>query len=293
MTNPSDSIEQKVELEPQPTPRDVLSAGKEFLNHYLTEEIDPVGDHERFLDSLNQIGDPRYEGGRDLLRFELEQATDSHDWPQDEKDVINKTAEAMRMLETETPLSGNYDVIVALGGARMANLDRPKYAADAVKNGRASFDHMVVAGSARPLRPDEQPLAEKYGLSAAFTEFDLCDAAAKIVASENPDLSISSYTAGDEKANTPKVLANTFRKLRAEGKLPEGTRVAAVTTQIYQVSTSLDVKRVAKQFGLEAMAAGNPSDPELVAKRTPATYKSEILRTLKAAAMAAKAEAGQ
>ena len=64
-----------------------------------------------------------------------------------------------------------------------------------------------------------------------------------------------------------------------------------MTTQIYQESTALDLARVAKAFGAEyTLAAGNPSDPELVAKRTPATYLTEIIRTLKAAMLALEAE---
>ncbi len=66
--------------------------------------------------------------------------------------------------------------------------------------------------------------------------------------------------------------------------MPAGAKVAAVTTQIYQASTERDLDRVAKQFGVtETFTAGNPSDPNVVAKRTPATYLSEVLRTLRAA----------
>jgi len=77
------------------------------------------------------------------------------------------------------------------------------------------------------------------------------------------------------------------------GWLPEGSRVAAVTTQIYQAATSLDIARVGKKYGLETMAAGNPSDPKVVEARTPATYLSEVLRTLRAATLALKAEKEQ
>ena len=67
--------------------------------------------------------------------------------------------------------------------------------------------------------------------------------------------------------------------------------MAAVTTQIYQAATELDLARVALQFGItETFAAGNPSDPKAVEARTVATYQSEILRTLRAITHAMQAE---
>ncbi len=88
----------------------------------------------------------------------------------------------------------------------------------------------------------------------------------------------------DKRAGTPAVIEGVLATLQANGSLPEGANIAAVTTQVYQASTERDLARVAKQFGItETFTAGNPSDPNVVAKRTPATYLSEVLRTLRAA----------
>ena len=76
------------------------------------------------------------------------------------------------MLETETPLQGHYDAVAALGGARQANLDRLRYAAEARRSGKASFDHLVAAGAKRKLRDDEKANVANYAPNAE-TEMDL------------------------------------------------------------------------------------------------------------------------
>jgi hypothetical protein len=186
----------------------------------------------------------------------------------------------------ETPLVGSFDAAISLGAARQANLDRLRYVAEAVHEGRAEAKRIIIAGSARKLNEAEQENTVNYA-PGATTEFDLCVGAAATVEKEFPDLSIETIFVDDEKAHTAHVVERVLAALRANGALPEGASIGAVTTQIYQTATSFDVARAAKEFGVAAtLTAGNPSDPNIVAKRTPATYLSEILRTLKAAAMA-------
>ncbi len=272
--------------ESQPSPEQLLQAGSEFLQHFGVE-VNPTEQPEQFLEAMAQL-DPRYQGGRELVRWQLE--ADQTEWDEETKGVIMRAAESMRMLEPETPLQGDFDVVIALGGARQANLDRARYAVEGAKEGKTSFKSLVVAGSSRELNEAEQENASNYA-PGAETEFDLCVGAAATVAKENPGLVASVAYIEDKRAGTPVVIERVLSTLRANGSLPEGARVAAVTTQIYQASTELDLARVAKQFGVsEAYTAGNPSDPNVVAKRTPATYLSEVLRTLKAAANAAQAE---
>ena len=276
-----------IQNETQPNAQEILRAGAEFIEHFGIQPS-PFEQPEEFLEALKQLN-PRYEGDRNLLRFELEQAHDSNEWPEESRQIIAQTAESMRMLEPETPLTGHFDAVIALGGARMSNLDRAAYAAEAVKSNEAKIDHLIVAGSARKVGDGERAATDSYA-PGAITEFDLCDAAADIVRNNYPGLEVRAYPAGDEKAGTPKVIESVLRYLKAHGQLSEGSRISVVTTQIYQASTSLDAARVGKLFGVETMAAGNPSDPKVVDARTPATYKSEIIRTLQAATLAAQAE---
>lgn len=274
--------------ETQLTPEQILQAGSEFLQHFGVE-ASPTEQPEQFLEAMAQL-DPRFQGGRELVRWQLE--ADQTEWPEETKDVIMRAAESMRMLEPETPLQGQFDVVIALGGARQANLDRTRYAVEATKakegkEAEAGIKLLVVAGSSRELNEAEQENAANYA-PGAKTEFDLCVGAAATVAKENPGLIAGVAYIEDKRAGTPAVIEQVLSSLQANGSLPEGANVAAVTTQIYQASTELDLARVAKKFGAaETFTAGNPSDPNVVAKRTPATYLSEVLRTLKAATNAA------
>ena len=272
--------------ETQPTPEQLLQAGSELLQHFAVE-VSPTEQPEQFLEAMAQL-DPRYQGGRELVRFELE--ADQTEWDEETKAVIMRTAESMRMLEAETPLTGNFDAVIVLGGARQSSLDRTRYAVEAAKDGAANIKQLIVAGSSRELNEAEQKATENYA-AGATTEFELCVGAAKTAAQENHGLVASVMYVEDRKAGTPAVIEKVLATLQANGSLREGARIAAVTTQIYQASTELDLDRVAKQFGVaETFTAGNPSDPNVAANRTPATYLSEVLRTLKAATNAAQAE---
>jgi hypothetical protein len=273
--------------ETQLTPEQLLEASNQFLQHFGVE-ISPTEQPEQFLEAMAQL-DPRYQGGRELVRWQLE--ADQTEFDDETKQVILGTAESMRMLEAETPLVGHFDAVIVLGGARQANLDRARYAAEAIKAGQASTEHLVIIGSRRKLNEAEQQNTANYA-PGAQTEYDLCMGAAMTIGAEYPELVIDVQSEDDEKAGTPVVIEKVLSALNEDGSLKDSARVGAVTTQIYQASTELDLARVAKKFGVvDTYTAGNPSDPNIIAKRTPATYLSEILRTLKATVNAAQAEA--
>lgn len=265
---------------------------KEFLEHFDVR-IDPMSDVDLFLARLREL-DPRYENGIHMReRFELEE--DSTKWSLNTQNYIRSAAEFMRMritsmdgydLPIETPLFGDIDFAIVLGGANWSNLDRARYAAEAHKNGQARIWTLIISGSIRKLKDKEKEVVHGYA-PAAETEYDLCLAAAKIIADEYSIRDVRVHRVENEKAGTPDVFISLFNDIFDDGF---GT-VAAVTTQIYQLATELDLARVATSYDFEkTMAAGNPSDPVIVAKRTPATYLSEILRTLRAATLAAQAE---
>lgn len=278
--------EQLHQPESQLTPEQAFQAGAEFLQHFGVE-VNPAEQPEAFTAALAQL-DPRYQGGRELVRWQLE--ADQTEWPEDTKQVIMRAAEGMRMLVPETPLTGHYDVVIALGGARQSNLDRTRYAAQAVHEGKANVDRLVVAGSKRKLNEQEQQNVANYA-TGATTEADLVAGAASTVAHETSDVNPEVHVIDSERAGTPDVVESVLQAMKDRGELPEGSSVAAVTTQIYQASTELDLARVARKFGVtETFTAGNPSDPKIVEARTPATYLSEVLRTLRAAVNAAQAQ---
>lgn len=293
--------EQLRHQENQLTPEQVLNAGAEFLEHFGVE-LDPVNDYANFMEAMNQLN-PRFSGERELVRYELE--ADQTEWSEDSKGVIMRAAEGMRMLESETPLTGDFDLVIALGGARQSNLDRTRYAAGAIANGEATASKVVVSGTDRELKEAEQDNTANYA-PGAKTEFDLCAGAAKTVKEENPELNVTAQRVPSHhyltimfgEIGTPSVIEDALSSFktgldvvypRGKKDVLRAARVGVVTTQIYQASTELDLARIAKRFGItETQTAGNPSDPKVIEARTPATYLSEVCRTLRAAASALK-----
>lgn len=252
---------------------------------YFCVEANPLNNPDGFMSALRQL-DPRYKDDRNLVRYQLE--SDQTTWPAGAVEAIMACARDMRMLITETSLVGDFvnGLVIILGGARQSNLDRARYAAK--HTDRAC---LVIAGSDRRLGEDELTNVANYARGAS-SEIELCLSAAEIVGEEY-GRECEVIRVDNERAGTPDVLRSAFSKRDWPTTL--GDRpfvVAAVTTQIYQLSTELDLRRVAKSLGLNpdnTMAAGTPSDPEIITKRTTATYLSEVLRTLRAAVLAAQA----
>lgn len=275
------------------SPEQAIEIGRELLEYFdidIDGKLNPVTNTEEFVEALKQLN-PRYKGDRTLVRFELED--DQTEWPTDMQRKTWDAAVGLRMVEPddaeepiETELEGEFDDVAVLGAARQAPKDRALYAAKAIHEGRASAKKVVIVGSARKLKEAEQENAANYA-PGAKTEFDLCVGAARAVAEEYPDVEVETMFLDEEKAGTPQVMEHVLSELQSRGELSASARIAAVTTQIYQTSTSFDVARAAKKFGVhDTFVAGNPSDPNVVAKRTTSTYLSEILRTMKAAALA-------
>lgn len=260
-----------------------LAAGAELMAHFGAD-IDPLADAQGFRDAMQQLN-PRFNGARDLVRYELE--GDVTEWPDADKTMIMKAVTAQGLLIPETPLEGAFGHVVSLGAARQANLDRPRYAMAARRSGAARFAGLTIAGSARTIREVEQQNVQNYAPEAlageGIDEFSLIVAAARTVARENPGTTLGIHFVDAEKADTVDVLRSVLAELVGSNSVRPGERIAAVTTQIYQPATELDTARVAEEFDLYGLAAGNPSDPNIVARRTPATYLSEVLRTTRAA----------
>jgi len=265
--------EQIINPENQPSGEEVLRLSGEFLEHFGIT-VDPYENPEEFRGALKQLN-PRYKGERTLVRWELE--ADQTEWDEKTEGVIMRTAESMGMLDQETHLPGcKYDAVIVMGGARKAPVDRAEY----VKG--ADTDLFIVAGSERPLPDKEKEVTAEYA-PGAQVEYDLSEAVAQIL-SEESDSPVWALPVRGEKVGTPQVIEAVLARVKEKGALPEGARIGVVTTQIYKTATELDANRIAKQYGVAKVdIAGNPSDPEVVAKRTPATYAAEVLRTLRSA----------
>jgi hypothetical protein len=255
----------------------VLLASSEILWGFGIA-TNPFEDPKAFVAATKEVN-PLYIGGK-KPRQEL--VHDTTEWGSME-DAIMRAADTMGMKSGETPLVGDFDALIILGANSNAIADRNRYAIDAIKNGSVTVRQVVFAGSSRKLTAKEIEDTSIYA-PGAKTEYDLCVAEAKKFELELPDIEHSSEFIDDEKASAISCLERTLSTLRTEEKLPYGASIATVTTQIYRASTVLDLNLVARKFGLlKTHVAGNPSIPEKISERTPATYLSEIMRALRAA----------
>jgi hypothetical protein len=208
--------------------KETIEVSQTFIQ-YFGIESNPFAQSNEFVDAVSQL-DPRYQGGRELVRWELE--ADQTEWPKDATEMIKVTAESLSMFG-ETPLKGQFDAVIVLGAARQANLDRLRYAAESIKDGSAVTKRLYMTGSARKLNEGEKQNTANYA-PGSETEFDLVVAAAGVVFQENPGLSMSLIYLDNEKASTSDAFEAVFEDLKSKNSLSYATKVAAVTTQIYQ-----------------------------------------------------------
>lgn len=238
-----------------------------FLEHFRVT-LDPFR-AEKCIEPLQEL-DPR-KGG--LVRFQLE--SDSTNWPDETKEIVRLTAETMGMFKRETPLEGDWDLVIALGGARRANFDRLNYAAEAIAQGRATTQELIIVGSFERLLSEKEREFTASFAPGATTEYALCESAYEEVNQHYQGL--VNDCVGVHAENAPGLFQGILEDHVVE-------RMAVVTTQIYRMFTLFDLARVASWNLInEVMVAGNPSDPKIVAARTTATYLSEIIRTIIAA----------
>lgn len=257
-------------------------ATKLFL-HEIGIEVNPIRDLEGFKKACEQAN-PRYQGGRDLVRFQLEQDTS---WPAGVRYATMNLARRLGMASGETPLNGDWDLIIALGGARRSPLHRACYASSAIAESRASTRALAIAGSTRRLSDIEKAQVQDFA-PGAEVEYDLCVGASKLVGNRNTGHKVWAICKNDPKSGNDGVIDQVIDTLTPELSQFKPLRVAAVTTRIYVIGLELDMARAAKRHGWRGYgAAGHPSDPEMVFNRTISTYLSECLTTVRKAAIAA------
>src|SRR5579884_2045322 len=87
----------------QLSPEEVLGFGEELLDHFGVE-VSTTDQPDDFVEAMDQIN-PRNQGERTLVRFELEQ--DQTKWSDETIGIVMRAAEGMRMLAPQTPLEGD------------------------------------------------------------------------------------------------------------------------------------------------------------------------------------------
>lgn len=248
---------------------------------------DPFTELEEFLLACEQAN-PRYKGGKDLVRFELNE--DPTHWEDAQRDAIINLAGSFGMLGgKETPFNQPVKVAVATAGANRSTLQRTMHLVQSILDGRAAAELIVVAGSTRPLRPKEIPFVKDYAFYGedAKTEWDCCIGAKEIIREAHPGLRIIAIRCDDPKSGTEGVIEAVMNDERVQ-KLGGRLTTAWITTQIYVegLRQKLAISGL-KYPDCTFLGFGHSSEPEVIYRRALDIYLSEGLTTIRNAAIAA------
>ncbi|MEI7792533.1 MAG: hypothetical protein WCI57_03570 [Candidatus Berkelbacteria bacterium] len=247
---------------------------------YFEIYYNALDEKEAFIQALKE-NSPLYKSDA-RVRWEL--AADHREWPEEAVKVIMDAAKALRMLEPQTWIVGNFDAAITIGGANQAPLARAEFVMDAISRGHRISQLVLTGSSKRELKASEIENVKNYARNAT-TEFGLARAVFDLLAPKSGTMTINLYRVELNNAHNYNVLDNVIVDYLTE-RLPDDPRICAVTTQIYQQALELDLLRVARKHGIppeNILAAGTPSTEAVIKARTPLTYLAEINRTIWAA----------
>lgn len=141
----------------------------ELSRLYGIEDL-PTDTEER-LHALQKIAEEHwdYRRGAERQAVDWEGGEDSLSNPDSEQwATVFSATDKLGLVESSRPNNPNPDVLVVLGGANKAPLDRTRYALESVD----SYGQIVAIGTTRPVGEAEKPNVEDYA-EGAETEFDL------------------------------------------------------------------------------------------------------------------------
>lgn len=229
---------------------------------------------------------------------------------------ILELASDLGLVENHRPRRTRVDFLLILGGARLSNLLRPRYASELIASSLVDPARIVLLGGSRAVMDSERDATDSYAPGAA-TEFDLLttaaaaefgfdrdsreeqsyrdpdnanaswrlwnveaaatDAGAALIAVEAP-----SPEPDVRRANT----ADSYAFFADRFRLEPGAKCLLVTSQIYVPYQHLEGTRsLALPFGLELETVGFPADWEagLQGMQAPANYLQETRSTIQSA----------
>lgn len=294
-----------------------MHAGKLPMDGSLAERLQWL---EAFSVRWDFRGKAREQGGSGssgqdasgAARWEL---LDSGLDPRQDRRVV-ELARDLGLVDNHPPRRRNVDFLLILGGARLSNLLRPRYAGELISTGLADPRQMVLLGASRAVMPSERDATDSYA-PKANTEFDLLTAAAgqefgfdpetrEEEGNEDPDNPNASWRVWEipaevvgigrsiiaieapspepqsRRANT----ADAYSFFARYRKLERRSSCLLVTSQIYVPYQHLEaVRSLAVPFGLELETVGFPADwqAQLQGMQRPVNYLQEVRSTIQAA----------
>lgn len=211
------------------------------------------------------------------------------------------------LVGVDTPLCRDYDYIVALGGARLSCLLRPKYASEVMEQFSIKPKAVIMLSGTRPIADSERSATDTYA-KGAKTEYDLiCKGAEQCFGlskfdeqshyDDNPNLSwaIRTYQssvpvisiAGPStepelrRANS----ADTYKFFFEKFRISEGEKLLLVTSQIYVPYQQMEaIRTLLLPYGVLTETIGFPNEwsGNMQGMQQPINYLQEIRSTIQA-----------
>lgn len=228
-----------------------------------------------------------------------------------QKKAVANGIYALGLIGISSPSETNFDYIIALGGARLSCLYRPRYLYNLISNQGITAKAAVLLSGMRPVSESERPVTDSYAPNAA-TEYDLINAGGEqsfslpanyreeIYHNENPNKSwaVRTYDTPDDilplfsvsgpssepekrRANS----ADTYQFFLEKFNVKSGQKLLLVTSQIYVPYQQIEALRtLALPNGLYIETVGFPVEwsNQLQGLMEPANYLQEIRSTIQA-----------
>lgn len=211
------------------------------------------------------------------------------------------------LVGVDTPIHREYDYIVALGGARLSCLLRPKYAKKVWEQFGIKPKAIMMLSGARPIAESERSVTDTYA-KGAKTEFDLickgaeqCFGLTKFEEERHSDSNINLSWAVRTYDNDCPIIAlegpstepnkrransaDTYKFFVEKLHVPEGAKVLLITSQIYVPYQQLEAIRIlAIPYNIVTETIGFPNDwsGQMQGMQQPSNYLQEIRSTIQA-----------
>lgn len=231
---------------------------------------------------------------------------DSELKPQQVESVMNGIAD-LGLTGISIPLRRDYHYIVALGGARLSCLLRPRYAKKIMEQFSIKPKAVIMLSGNRPIADSERSATDTYA-KGARTEFDLiCKGAEqcfglsefheirhddeninrswaiRTYSSEIPVISIAGPSTEPEirRANS----ADTYKFFFEKYHVAEGTRLLLITSQIYVPYQQIEaIRTLSLPYDILVETIGFPNEwsGNMQGLQQPSNYLQEIRSTIQA-----------
>lgn len=221
--------------------------------------------------------------------------------------AVMEGIEELGLVGVDTPRYEEYDYIVALGGAKLSCLLRPRYAKEVWKQFSIKPRAIMMLSGARPIAESERSVTDTYA-KGAKTEFDLickgaelCFGITEFEEERHCDNNINLSWAVRTYNNTCPVIAiegpstepdkrransaDTYKFFVEKYHVFEGAKILLVTSQIYVPYQQLEaIRTLSIPYNLVTDTIGFPNSwfGQVQGMQQPSNYLQEIRSTIQA-----------